>query len=360
MRTVLDWYLLLEPPSPTSPPLPASASTAPATSTLCDTGDEEADDGFRVFAEEDESAGAAVAAAAAAQLAPRELAPRYWREQYVKSAGRHWEAFYQSNGDRFFRDRHYLSRDFQAVRSPARGARDMCLLEVGCGCGNALLPLAQALPRLHVAAFDLSRVAIDLASAQALQLGLRGRVHCFVRDAAVPDLAADVERERRRHRSALEAEAAPATAEDEGYSAGFLPRKPALVSGFDAVLMLFMLSAMPPERHLGILAEAASTLTPGGALLFRDYAFGDAAQLRFGKGKMLDTDGSLFVRQDGTLAYFFTLGRLRALCAAAGLEEVESRVLVRSYTNRAENVTLRRLFVHGVFRKGVGIASGPL
>jgi methyltransferase-like protein 6 len=123
--------------------------------------------------------------------------------------------------------------------------------------------------------------------------------------------------------------------------------------------MLFMLSAMPPELHLPIMREAAAALRPGGLLLFRDYGHGDAAQLRFARGKMLDADGALFARQDGTLAYFFTPARLRALGAAAGLELVEAGALHRRYRNRQLGLEMRRVFVQGVWRKsGWSSAAG--
>jgi thiol-disulfide isomerase/thioredoxin len=60
------------------------------------------------------------------------------------------------------------------------------------------------------------------------------------------------------------------------------------------------------------------------------------------RGKMLDADGALFARQDGTLAYFFTLQRLAALAAAAGLELVECGALRRKYRNRQLGLELRR------------------
>jgi methyltransferase-like protein 6 len=67
----------------------------------------------------------------------------------------------------------------------------------------------------------------------------------------------------------------------------------------------------------------------------------------------------LTARQDGTLAYFFTLQRLAALAAAAGLELVECGALRRKYRNRQLGLELRRVFVQGVWRKsGWSSASG--
>ena len=143
------------------------------------------------------------------------------------------------------------------------------------------------------------------------------------------------------------------------------PRAPPLLApgaaAFDAALLLFMLSAVPPEGHRGVFLEAAACLRPGGALLLRDYGAGDEAQGRFGAGARLTHQGDVMVRRDGTLAAFLSLPALRAHAAAAGLEETGwarggaggggSRYLFRRYRNRATGEELQRVFVHAVWRK---------
>ena len=86
-------------------------------------------------------------------------------------------------------------------------------------------------------------------------------------------------------------------------------------SGVDLLTMVFVLSAIPPEAMPGALRNVASALCPGGTVLFRDYGLYDQAQLRFGPGRRLQDQ--LYVRQDGTLAFYFDKGRRPTLPARA-------------------------------------------
>lgn len=57
-------------------------------------------------------------------------------------------------------------------------------------------------------------------------------------------------------------------------------------------------------------------------------------------------------RSKGTLAYFLSTDALRALATAAGFEEVECQYARVQLRNRKRGgAPMRRVFVHGVFRK---------
>lgn len=74
----------------------------------------------------------------------------------------------------------------------------------------------------------------------------------------------------------------------------------------DIVTSIFVFSALPPEKFSQAASNVASIVKPDGLWLVRDYAINDAAQHRFGEDRKMSE--SLFVRQDGTLSYFFSVG----------------------------------------------------
>lgn len=315
------------------------------------------------------------AAAATSCMAVGGLPPAA-RDRVVRSQTRCWDIFYKHHGDNFFLERSYLARDFPAL------ARCGSLLEIGCGTGASFLPLLARYPGLHVTAFDLSARAVALASAHAAAAGAAQRVCAFVGDAAAAGgdsssggsgIPAQVAR-------ALSAWGAPGCAPPVQH---------------DAVLMLYALSALPPEAHARALAGAAACLRPGGLLLLRDYGAGDAAQARFGVAARLDASGATMVRGDGTLAAFLDVRDLAAHAARAGLEDTAHDAawltaaagagggeaacaepagetaplpvprcgvayVLRAYSNRAEGITLRRVWVHGVWRKRDDASAPPV
>ena len=62
-------------------------------------------------------------------------------------------------------------------------------------------------------------------------------------------------------------------------------------------------------------------------------------------------DDCLYRRSDGTLAYFFSTQALEGLAGDAGLEVVECEYARVALRNRGSGRQMRRVFVHGLFRK---------
>lgn len=94
-------------------------------------------------------------------------------EALEADAARYWHLFYLRNQDRFFKDRHYLDREFPLLRDAAS------IVEVGCGVGNTLFPLAELNPSARVHGCDFAASAIDVVRQHP---GYGGRVTAHVAD----------------------------------------------------------------------------------------------------------------------------------------------------------------------------------
>ena len=57
-----------------------------------------------------------------------------------------------------------------------------------------------------------------------------------------------------------------------------------------------------------------------------------------------------YMRQDGTRAYFFNLEELETLITSAGGIVISLEYILRKTVNKAENISVPRVFVQGVFK----------
>ena len=150
-----------------------------------------------------------------AELTTRPGLSTYECTQFKDKASRYWDRFYKSNTDRFFKDRHYVSRltrrlalrlalrpnttltDHTLIHRPpqlerewggalARGSQCRTLLCAGCGCGNAVVPLLQRNPELFIYATDFAPRAVGLLRSRIEggkgEEGLQSRCDPFVSD----------------------------------------------------------------------------------------------------------------------------------------------------------------------------------
>lgn len=245
--------------------------------------------------------------------------PAFWRGKYTAKAAAHWHSFYKRNADHFYKDRHYLHLVYpELLNGPSAESNDgyFHLLEVGCGVGNAVLPLLELNPHIKVHAVDFARSAVEILRMHPL-VKASGRLQAHVFD-VVADCVTSI----------------------------------VTLGSVDAVLCMFVLSAIAPEAQGAVLAKLASTLHRGGTIFVRDYGRHDEAQLRFKKGAKLSDN--FYVRQDGTCAYYFVLEELLAL--AEGLRDEDGNPLLlraetecfyihRQYANRGQHKARRRVWI---------------
>ena len=56
-------------------------------------------------------------------------------------AAKNWDIFYKNNTTNFYKDRHYLLREFVELEQGLNKEQSVVLLDLGCGVGNAFWPV---------------------------------------------------------------------------------------------------------------------------------------------------------------------------------------------------------------------------
>ncbi|XP_074334657.1 tRNA N(3)-methylcytidine methyltransferase trm141 isoform X2 [Apium graveolens] len=236
-----------------------------------------------------------------------EITP-FWREKYEREAKKYWDNFYKRHQDRFFKDRHYLDKEWGQYFS---GAGNKVVLEVGCGAGNTIFPLVATYPDIFVQACDFSPRAVELVKMH--KDFTETRVNAFVCDLTAEDLSKHV--------------------------------SPASV---DIVTMIFVLSAVSPEKMSKVLHNIKKVLKPNGFVLFRDYAAGDLAQERLAS-KDQKISENFYVRGDGTRAFYFSEEFLGNLVKENGFDTKEHSLCCKQVENRSRELVMNRRWVQAVF-----------
>lgn len=212
----------------------------------------------------------------------------YWKNQYESKAGTYWHKFYKRNADHFYKDRHYLHLVFPELLGGS-ATTPLHLLEVGCGVGNAVLPLIEINPNIHVVAMDFAKSAIEILNKHPFALS------CFDEDIAGPVVHSsttnnnsnnndksnidktsqvDSSQQSQPDSDGTKTAAADVIAKRRVRTAvrcvvnDALPVDP---GSMDLALCMFVLSAISPTEQLVALKKIADVLPPGGKLLVRDY-----------------------------------------------------------------------------------------
>jgi SAM-dependent methyltransferase len=219
--------------------------------------------------------------------------------------------FYKHNKDNFFKDRHYIAREFDLTIT---SETELLFVEFGCGVGNALIPLVEEFPTMTGVGVDCSKVAIELMTNRIREMSLSTRCTGKVVDLTSPgDSLNDIEGKA------------------------------------DFVSLIFALSACSPHTFTIVRDAALKVLKPGGTLLIRDYAKYDLAQIRLAE-KQSKLGEDFYVRGDNTRAKFFTEPELRDLFDPVA-ECLNLTTHARIFRNRKTCVEMQRLWVQGKWRK---------
>lgn len=262
---------------------------------------------------------------------PTDVISTFWKDKYERDAKKYWDIFYKRHENRFFKDRHYLDKEWGRYFSMHGGdqpdtsdastagaiSRKVVVLEVGCGAGNTIFPLLSTFPNVFMYACDFSPRAIDLVKIHKDYK--EDRVHAFVCDATVDDLTAEI--------------------------------PPASV---DIVTLIFVLSAVSPEKMSQALQNIGHVLKPNGHVLVRDYATGDLAQERFTSKEQKISD-NFYVRGDGTRAFYFSEEALTSLFKKNGFTSEKIGVHYKRVENRSRGLVMDRRWIQGEFCFNVGI-----
>lgn len=256
----------------------------------------------------------------AAQLCTPEYA-----QQLEAEAAQNWDKFYSHFGEKFFKDRNYLRREFPSLfELSATAAADgstspVVAMEIGCGAGNTAIPLLKetaAEPRpVYVHAFDFSPNAVEVMKARPEFDP--ARCHPFVCDISEPGALAPHVRN----------------------------------ASVDVAMAIFVLSAIAPEKMSNAMAQVFDALAPGGHFFVRDYGVSDMTQLRFVAKAGRKIQDNFYVRADGTRVYFFSKAEMERLALDAGFK-IESLVYdTRILRNRKREINMKRIWITAHFVK---------
>ncbi|XP_030638323.1 tRNA N(3)-cytidine methyltransferase METTL6 [Chanos chanos] len=243
----------------------------------------------------------------------RVLVSEFKQQKLEKEAQKNWDLFYKRNTTNFFKDRHWTTREFEELKACREfESQKLVLLEAGCGVGNCIFPLLEEDLNIFVYACDFSPRAVEFVKQNPLYS--TERCLAFQCDLTKDDLQANIP-----------------------------------TASVDVITLIFVLSAIHPDKMQQALENLCKVLRPGGVVLFRDYGLYDHAMLRFKSGNKLGEN--FYVRQDGTRSFFFSREDLASLFEKAGFQTVVNEYVLRETVNKKEGLCVPRVFLQSKFRK---------
>ena len=243
----------------------------------------------------------------------RKLVSEFRRNELDRQAKKMWDLFYKRNKTNFFKDRHWTSREFEELKVLGATMANPILLEAGCGVGNFMFPIMEEIPNLFVYACDFSPRAVEFV--QNNEKYASEKCKGFQCDLTLENCFEDHVSE----------------------------------NSVDVISLIFVLSAISPEKFLKVLQNCFHVLKPGGYVLFRDYGVNDYAMIRFGPGNKISDN--FYARQDATRAYYFSIKLMDELTKTAGYDIILNEYVLRETVNKKEGISVPRVFLQGKYMK---------
>lgn len=237
------------------------------------------------------------------------LVSEFKQNKIEAEAQKNWDLFYKRNSTNFFKDRHWISREFPELLALGEGSN---VLEVGCGCGNTVFPLMEENGKPFYYACDFSPRAVDFVKANPKYSEMTCKA--FQCDVTKNDVIENV---------------------PEG--------------SIDILSLFFVMSAIIPSKMDSVIQNIKKAVKPGGLVIFRDYGLNDHAMVRFAPGHKLQD--RLYVRQDGTRSFFFSCDETKNLFESNGFEVEQNTYIFKRTVNIKEEKNVPRVFVQGKYRR---------
>ena len=279
-----------------------------------------------------------------------------------------WDGFHTAHSTgNFFKPRRYIMKCFPCILNHYAASdnseqlesytgQNRLVLEVGCGSGSSCLPILKNCNENQnentiVLACDCSAVAVDVCKSvieSSTDKLISTNFGAFVSDPSLESDETDTtfsQDVKAAHMQLLKETETNTNDDDIGLA--------------DIVLLVFVLSAVPPKRVPRFMKQIYDATKCGGKVCFRDYALYDLPMMRFKESHCVystcaDSDGTrprLYERGDGTLSRFFNLETVKDIFESAGFTMEELKYSTVYNDNRKTGERLKRAFVHAVFRK---------
>uniref|UniRef100_A0A8C8SKD5 tRNA N(3)-cytidine methyltransferase n=1 Tax=Pelusios castaneus TaxID=367368 RepID=A0A8C8SKD5_9SAUR len=282
------------------------------------------------------------------------------QDKYEREASKYWNEFYKTHKDNFFKDRNWLFLEFPEIlpegKKTPMNEEEKSLYHVKLNATNKCTNLG------FPGTFEEGK---DYCQKNSVDGFTSVQEHAYNKSQAEP--VTDNQCIKNYEKELLKQESFPGSDASYRILESHLSCNSAWCFAFvhdvcddalrypfpdeilDVILLVFVLSAIHPDRMQGVVSRLAKLLKPGGMMLFRDYGRYDTSQLRFKKGRCLSEN--FYVRGDGTRVYFFTKDEVHNMFTLAGLVEVQNLVDRRLQVNRKKKVKMQRVWIQSKFQK---------